>query len=163
MREVPDSTGTGVTLPPLDTVKAVLAALEDAGICAAVGGSGLLAALGLVDRAGDWDLTTDADPERVEAALTVAGISSVRDPSRDDGYATKAWLHAGGENHDVDILLGFAIRANGTVVNLPTRITRRWLGLPIADPTVWAMAYRLMGRHDRADLLDGWLREEIPR
>lgn len=40
-----------------------------AGVRCALGGSGLLLSLGLVDRVGDWDLTTDAPLERVEAAL----------------------------------------------------------------------------------------------
>ncbi|WP_256369283.1 hypothetical protein [Thermaerobacter sp. FW80] len=33
-----------------------------------LGGSGLLASLGLIDRVRDWDLVTDAPVERVMAA-----------------------------------------------------------------------------------------------
>jgi hypothetical protein len=42
-------------------------------------------------------------------------------------------------------------------VDLPSSTTRTWRGLPIADPSVWARAYRLLGRTDRADALDAWL------
>jgi hypothetical protein len=48
-------------LPPLEPLRAVLARLEAAGVPHALGGSGLLAALGLVERVNDWDVTCDAD------------------------------------------------------------------------------------------------------
>lgn len=163
MNEVPDTTDAAIVLPPLGTVRAVIAALEDAKIVAAVGGSGLLAAYGLVDRVRDWDVTSDGDPEAVQNALTRAGVSFIRDTSSDDGFATKAWIHVNGGDHEVDLLLGFAIRTDGEVVHLPTRVSRQWLGLPIADPVVWARAYRLLGRPDRASLLDGLLRGDAPR
>lgn len=163
MNEVPDTTEGAIVLPPLGTVRAVIAALEDAKIVAAVGGSGLLAAYGLVDHVRDWDVTSDGEPEAVQNALTRAGISFIRDTSSDDGFATKAWIHVDGGNHEVDLLLGFAVRADGEVVHLPTRVSRQWLGLPIADPVVWARAYCLLGRPDRASLLDGVLRGDASR
>ncbi len=53
-------------------------------------------------------------------------------------------------DHDVDVLVGFALRDNrGGVVPLPARVTRTWSGLPIADPDVWLRAHRLLQRHDR--------------
>ena len=89
-------------VPSSAGVTAVVEALQGRAAVAAVGGSGLLAALGLVERVRDWDVTTDAPTRTVEEAL-------------------------------------------------------RSTGLPIADPAVWLRAYRLLGRHDRADLLQAWL------
>ena len=147
----------GVEMPGTEVLRAVLAALGDAGIEAAVGGSGLLAALGLVVRVRDWDLTTDADPPAVEAALTSAGIPYSPQSSHEGTWATRARLHVDGGDHDIDILIGFAIRAGETVHVLPSRVTGHWLGLPLADPVVWAQAYRLIGRHHRAATLEAWL------
>jgi hypothetical protein len=147
----------GVAMPGTEVLRTVLAALADAGIAAAVGGSGLLAALGLADHVRDWDLTTDADPRAVEAALTSAGIPYIPQPSGDDTYATRARLHVDGGDHDIDIIVGFAVRTGETIHELPTRITGHWLGLPLADPAVWADAYHLIGRHTPAATLETWL------
>ncbi len=147
--------------PPLSVVTAVVSALQSEGAVAAVGGSGLLAALGLVDSVRDWDVTTDAATQTVEAALAgVAGAVFSAAPAGEAGeagYATRARFIVHSEDHDVDVLVGFALLEDEQVVPLPARVTRNWRGLPIADPTVWLQAYRLLGRHDRADLLQRWL------
>jgi hypothetical protein len=53
--------------PPFQVVSQVLAALRRHGAEAAIGGSGLLAALGLVDQVRDWDVTTEIDHQRPES------------------------------------------------------------------------------------------------
>jgi hypothetical protein len=146
-----------VATPGLEPVRGVLAAIEAAGMVAAVGGSGLLAALGLIDRVRDWDITVDADPQAVREALAAGGIDHLDRPAADGLFATKARLGVDGGDHDVDIIIGFAVRTDDRIVALPTLVTGSWLGLPLADPDVWARAYRLLGRHDRADRLDAWL------
>lgn len=70
--------GSGLVAPRLDVVRRVVASLVAGSVPVALGGSGLLAALGLVDRVRDWDLTTDGTPEQVIAALTAAGWRSPR-------------------------------------------------------------------------------------
>ncbi len=149
---------TAVLTPPLSVVAAVVAALQAHDAVVAVGGSGLLAALGLVDAVRDWDVTTDAATQAVEAALAdVPGLTVTAAPSGEAGYATRARFLVHGIDHDVDVLVGFALLDHEHVVSLPTRVTRMWRGLPIADPAVWLRAYRLLGRHQRADLLQRWL------
>jgi len=150
--EVPASP---VVTPPLSAVVAVLDALQARGAVAAVGGSGLLAALGLIGRVRDWDVTTDAPTQTVQAALSDTGLPVVVASAGQGGYATRARF----VGHDVDVLVGFALRDHGHVVPLPTTVTRIWRGLPIADPEVWLQAYRLLGRQDRADLLQRWHHE----
>ncbi|HEV2370858.1 MAG TPA: hypothetical protein VGS19_01705 [Streptosporangiaceae bacterium] len=147
----------GVAKPPIQVLQTVLAALSNAGIVAAIGGSGLLAALGLTSRVRDWDITTDASPQAVKAALAAAGIPCTPQPSGDGTYASRARLCVDGCDHDIDIIVRFAIRTGETVHELPTRITGEWLGLPLADPAVWAHAYHLMGRPGPAVALDAWL------
>jgi len=148
-----------VVTPPLSAVVAVLDALQARGAVAAVGGSGLLAALGLIGRVRDWDVTTDATTQAVQAALSATGLPVVVASAGQGGYATRARFAVRGVGHDVDVLVGFALRDHGHVVALPTRVTRIWRGLPIADPEVWLQAYRLLGRQDRAALLQRWHHE----
>jgi hypothetical protein len=55
--------------PPIAPLLDRVTRLERAGLTVALGGSGLLAALGLTDQVRDWDLTTDATLETAQAAL----------------------------------------------------------------------------------------------
>ena len=143
--------------PPLASAVAVVEALQALGATAAVGGSGLLAALGLVERVRDWDVTTDVDRATVEAALRSTRLPFAPAVVGDGVHATRGRYLVSGDDVEVDVLVGFALRDGREVVQLPTRVTRIWRGLPMADPSVWLRAYRLLGRHDRADLLQEWL------
>ena len=147
-------------LPRLDVVLRTVSALQKPGLVTALGGSGLLAALGLTDTVRDWDLTTDAEPEAVAAALTSAHLKYDAVPAGDGPYATRARFCVDGDDHDVDLMVGFAVRSNGSRIALPTRVTGVRFGLPLGDPVVWALAYRLMGRDERAATLQAWL--QIP-
>ena len=144
-------------MPGTHVLKAVLTALQDAGIVAALGGSGLLAALGLTDRVRDWDVTTDAHPQVVQNALTAAGIPFTPQPSGDGRYATRARLRVDGADHGIDLIVGFAIRTHDGEHHLPTTVTGHWHDLPLADPAVWARAYHLIDRPEPAAALDTWL------
>lgn len=143
-----------LTTPPRSGVRAAVGALEAAGLDVALGGSGLLAAHGLVERVGDWDLTTDAAVDDVLEALAVAEIPvfAARDGAPDEAPFASTALFAlpGG----VDLIVGFAaLDDDGTRIELPTRVTGRWEDLPLGDLTVWEQAYMLLGRPDRAALL----------
>jgi len=91
------------------------------------------------------------------ARWTTSGAAVTAAPAGDAGYATRARFVVHADDHDVDVLVGFALFEDEQVVPLPTRVTRIWHGLPIADPAVWLRACRLLGRHQRADLLQQWL------
>ncbi|GAA0536081.1 hypothetical protein GCM10011581_24280 [Saccharopolyspora subtropica] len=138
--------------PPLHVVTAVCAALQSRGAVVALGGSGLLAGLGLVDRVRDWDLTTDADADLVREALGEGQWPFRAAEVRDGG-------HRIGErfvietDHEVEVWVGFAAVVDGRVVRFPTRVTGHWRGLPLGDPDVWARVYRAIGRPERAELL----------
>jgi hypothetical protein len=82
------------------------------------------------------DVTTDAAAKTVEAALAqVAGATVVpAAASGEAGYATGARSAVGGNDRDVDVLVGWALLAQEQVVPLPTRVTCTRRGLPIADP-----------------------------
>lgn len=133
--------------PPLPPLLALVERMERSGIVVALGGSGLLAALGLADSVGDWDLTTDAPLEQVTAAL--AGEPFTHKGS-DELHADQKLMLAGGS---IELIVGFAYHTTRGVVRIPTRESGRWNGIPIASPEGWAVAYHLLSRPGKSEAL----------
>lgn len=142
-----------MSLPPLEPLRRVLAALETAGMAPVVGGSALLVALGLAETANDWDVVVDADPDAVAAALEAAGVRVARTPGHPP-FESAALFAVDSEGAAIDVIVGFAIRgAGGALVEIPARPGTPWRGLPMAHPDDWVRAYAAMGRPERAALL----------
>ena len=139
----------------------VVEQLRRNGVVVALGGSGLLKSLGLVEGVRDWDLTSDAPWEQVEPAL--AGLDWRPAPCGDGPFASQYRIAIAAGDKEIDLMGEFAIRTEAGVVALPTVVCSQWQGLPVGSPEVWAVAYRLMERHAKADLLSGWLRENGAR
>lgn len=137
-------------------VSQVVSALEAGGLTAALGGSGLLVALGLVTTAADWDVTVDDDPDAVRRALRAAGLNVTAAPAGDGRFGTRARFVLEEPSERVEVLVAFAVRVGGRRVAIPTRVSQTWRGLPIGDPSAWAVAYRLLGRIREADLLEAY-------
>ena len=137
--------------PPAGPLLDAVRRLESAGLLVALGGSGLLGALGLGDEAHDWDLTTDATPEEVAALFTAAGIERLGSSGI---HADHKLRLAGGV---VEIICGFAIRSGTDVVRIPTIVSARAAGVPLASPEAWAVAYALLGRAEKSERLLRWL------
>ncbi|HYG58381.1 MAG TPA: hypothetical protein VD902_10010 [Symbiobacteriaceae bacterium] len=142
-------------------LQTVVQRLTEAGVEAALGGSGLLCSLGLVDSVRDWDLTTDAPASQVEAAL--AGLVWERSVFGDGPYATAYRLSLKTGDREIDLMGQFAIRTETGVCRIPTVVCSVWQGMPVGSPEAWAVAYRLMGRHPKADLLAGYIRQHGAR
>ena len=137
--------------PPRPPLLDVVRRLEDGGLVVALGGSGLLGALGLATEARDWDLTTDAAEPDVAARL--AGLEIERfGPS--GLHADHKLRVAGGA---VEVICRFAIRSGGNVVHIPTVVRARVEGIPIGSPEAWAAAYALLGRAEKSERLLAWL------
>jgi len=147
--------------PPLGPLRAALAKLAAAGIPHALGASGLCAALGLVERVNDWDVTCEADLGTLESVFA-------DEPGESFGnsgcHADQKRNLRGGE---IELIARFAFFVPGGVVRIPTIVTREWNGVPVGSPEAWAVAYALMGTLDdeaqrarrsaRAEALFGWL------
>ncbi|MGO1524403.1 MAG: hypothetical protein ACTHV8_12035 [Nesterenkonia sp.] len=142
--------------PPLRVVLNLQQRLRENDIPSAVGGSGLLASLGLIDRVNDWDLCVDAEPAEVHALIEELGLSFSR-RSRSGIFRTEALFTVYAVDHQIDVLVGFALASPSGTVTIPARVSHRWRGLEMAQPEDWRRAYRLMGREDRAQLLDDYL------
>lgn len=150
-------------LPPREGLLALTARLDEAGIPWALGGSALLASLGLVERVNDWDVQVTHDPEPLR--FLFAGVPHT--------YFEHGGCHADWklsfDTERTELIPHFAFFAPYGVVRIPLHRTREWNGLPIASPEGWACAYWLMGRYDeheqrarratRAELLFDWLAE----
>jgi hypothetical protein len=137
--------------PPSAPLRALVATLEGAGIACALGGSGLLMSAGLSRAARDWDLTTDAPLEQVLRALD--GAPSVLSGPSGVHADHKLSLASG----MIELIVGFSMHGPRGVVRLPTRVARRWKGIPVGSPEVWAVAYAMMGRAAKAEMLFLWL------
>ena len=152
---------SAVQTPPRAGLETIAARLDAAGIVWALGGSGLLAALGLVDRVNDWDLSCDADAERVRSIY--AGV-----PYTFHGHGGCHADHKlAFEAECVEVIPRFAFFTPVGIVHIATRVTGTWEGIPLGQPVGWACAYWLMGEYDepaqrtrraqRALLLLDWL------
>jgi hypothetical protein len=133
--------------PPLEPLLAVVERMERSGLVVALGGSGLLAAFGLADTVGDWDLTTDAPLDRVTAGLDGETFTH---KGSDELHADQKLMLAGGS---IEVIVGFAFHAPAGVVHIPTRVSGRWNGIPIGGPEAWAVAYHLLGRREKSEAL----------
>jgi hypothetical protein len=152
-----------VKLPPLEPLRRITARLDAEGIAWAVGASGLLASLGLVDEVHDWDVQVEADPEKLQWLF--AGVPH---SFHGHGGCHADWKLAFGDER-TELIPRFAFYAPAGVVNLPLRVSGHWRGLPIASSEGWACAYWLMGQYDaptlrarraeRAERLFAWLAE----
>ncbi len=138
--------------PPIEPLLDVVARVERAGIVCALGGSGLLAALGLVDSVRDWDLTADAPLERL---LPLARGLRYETAGSDALHADAKLVLP---DLAVEVIAEFAFRVPRGVVRIPTVVTGCWRDLPLASPEAWAVAYDLLDRPAKRDLLVAYLR-----
>jgi len=141
-----------LTTPPLEPLLEIVARLESEGIVCALGGSGLLAALELADTVRDWDLTAEAPLERL---LPIAHGWPYETAGSDELHADAKLMFPG---RSVEVIAQFAFRVPGGTVRIPTVVTGRWRGVPLGSPEAWAVAYDLLDRPAKRDLLLGHLR-----
>lgn len=137
--------------PPLPPLIDVIARLERAGLTCALGGSALLAHLQLIHEVHDWDVTVDADLAAIRAALG----DLTGEEFGESGVHADHKLELTGI--DVEVIAHLAFRTAAGVCRIPTRISARVLGLPMASPEAWAVAYALLERTDKAEKLFGHL------
>lgn len=145
-------------LPPIEPLREVARRLEAAEITFALGGSGLMHALGLADAVRDWDVTTDAPRAAVRDAL--ADLDPVLHGNSGIHADHKVTAFAGG----IEVICQFAFFGPGGVIRIPTIVTGAWQGIPLGSPLAWAVAYALMigekpGRAEKAETLFAYARE----
>jgi hypothetical protein len=141
-----------LTTPPLEPLLALLLRFEAEGIRCALGGSGLLAALGLTETVRDWDLTTDAPLERL---LPLARGWPFETAGSSGAHADAKLMFP---RHSIEVIARFAFHGPHGVIRIPTVESGRWRGVPLGSPEAWLAAYHLLERPGKRDLLLGHLR-----
>ncbi|WP_456278431.1 hypothetical protein [Bacillus sp. AK128] len=136
------------------TLQKITDKLEQHQINYALGGSGLLYSLGLGNRVGDWDLTTDASLEEVTDALYPLPYNLIS--CGDYPFGTKFKLLFD-TNPEIEIIGGFSIYHEDKLCTLPTIQAFRWKEIYVNSPVVWYVGYMLMGRIVKANLLKTYL------
>lgn len=126
--------------------------LAAAGIRTVVGGSALLASLGLTDRVRDWDLITDTTPESAQRALADLG-HRYRRLGPNDVFSSAAAYCFEVNGVSIDLIVQFTIDTSTGPVRIPATPGATWRGLTMARPHDWALAYALMGRSEQAAAL----------
>lgn len=140
-----------LTTPPLEPLLELVARLEAEGIRCALGGSGLLAALGLTGTVHDWDLTTDATLEQL---VPLAGEWPFETVGSSGVHADAKLMFPA---HSIELIARFAFHGPRGVIRIPTMVTGRWRGVPLGSPEAWLAAYHLLERPAKRDLLLGHL------
>jgi hypothetical protein len=127
--------------------------LDELRIEYALGGSGLLYSMNLIDKVNDWDITTDCPQKELTRALD--NFEWAFAPSGDYPFASLYRISI--PRHNIDIIGKHGIHTNQGICELPTIFTSSWKGIKIGSPEVWFVAYTLMGRHHKASLLYNYL------
>lgn len=142
---------------PIEPMVEVTSALDKANIEYALGGSGLLYSLGLVDSVRDWDLTTEAPLDDVLAALS--HLYCLPAPCGDYPFASSYRLSIHAEEPHIDLFGSFTIQTEAGLCRLPAIPTTQWHGITVGSPEVWFVAYSLMNRNEKAEKLLSYLQD----
>lgn len=139
--------------PNSEYLQIIVSKFTECGLKVALGGSGLLYALGLTEVVHDWDLTTDESRQDVMQCLDAFHVVEKKRVS--ETFCSEYILALPDE--DIEIIGSYAIRYGIETCHLPSIIGGSWGNVPLASPEVWAVAYDLMGRLGKAELLFGYL------
>lgn len=123
----------------------------------ALGGSGLLYVLGLVNHVNDWDITTEEFKKDVKGALSLFEVEEVS--SGNFPFASDYKLRILKNNQEIEIIGSFSIHSSRGICTIPLVITSEWRGISIGSPESWYVAYKLMNREEKANLLYDFLKE----
>lgn len=142
--------------PPWPALRSLAFALDGAGVDWRLGGSALLAAMGLTDQVGDLDVTVEADllaeVQQACAAWSVGtSIGSAPAPWCSDWLVSLRILDT-----EVDVIGGLCVRVGTGRVQVPQDLGGHLdvdgVLVPLADPAVWWWVYRVY-RPTKAALL----------
>ena len=136
--------------------------LNEAHVEWALGASMLLYFKGITSDFHDIDLmVSDHDAECVRTILSGMGESCPSDSIPNPMYRTKTFMEFLIGSVEVDVMAGFAIVKDGKVYDCALRkeqiVEKMQLGaeiIPLQSPLLWCEYYRLMGRTEKAELIE---------
>lgn len=128
----------------------------------ALGASMLLYFKGMVSEFHDIDLmVSNEDAASVRAILSEMGQLHPASPNPNPMYRTKTFLEFSIDSIDVDVMAGFSIVHEGKLFDCSLHdeqiVELMPLGaelVPLQSPLLWCKYYRLMGRSEKADMIE---------
>ena len=146
--------------PSFEALELISKRFSKSNILHALGGSGLLFALGINQEVRDWDIATEASLENVMEALE--GLESKLIPNN-ELFKSHYLIKVTHNNTEIDIIGHFSIKkSDGDHHAVPVKIFGYWNSIPLADPKEWLLAYKLMGRYEKAAKLESYL-QSLPK
>lgn len=133
----------------IQEISSFIEVLENNGIPYALGGSGMLYYYGLVDNINDWDLTVECEKERLLQIISPFEYNELR--SGDFPFASQYRISV--PRFPIDLIGSFTLHTGSGMVKLPIRPGADWEGVRISSLEVWYVAYKIMGRESKADLI----------
>jgi hypothetical protein len=130
-----------------ESLETVVSRLRSSGIDFVIGGSGMMNLLGAQDRFDDWDVMTDASPDKVRAALQ--GLTYT-EPGPKAPFDSDAFFEVTVGEEKVDVICGFSLVVDGERVRFPAVVASVRQGLPLPDPRVWTRIYEALGQDEKA-------------
>ncbi|MDK8193300.1 hypothetical protein QP794_24740 [Paenibacillus sp. UMB7766-LJ446] len=133
----------------------IIRRFEENELTYSLGGSGLLYYFNLSNTVNDWDLIVDCPKDML--LKVIDGYDWIEQDSGDYPFASEYRIHI--PSLRIDIIGGFAFYAEEEVVRLPTSHiqNRTWDGIKVSRPEIWYVAYYLMGREAKSNLILGHL------
>lgn len=119
-----------------------------------LGGSGLLFYLGLIDKVNDWDIVVECPKEKLIEVLDDLPWSELK--SGDYPYASEFRIHI--PSLHIDFIGSLALQNTKGTVKFPIENAAIWHGVQVSYPEIWCVAYQMMGREHKADLLLNYLK-----
>ena len=150
------------TQEKLELLKGIAHRFNEARIEWALGASLMLFLKGIVSEFHDIDLMVSVqDAERAKAILSEMGELCPPNPKPNPMYQTKTFLEFRIDSIEVDVMAGFAVVNEGRVFDCSLRenqiAEQVLLGtevIPLQSPLLWCKYYRLMGREEKADMIE---------
>jgi len=136
--------------------------LNEAHVEWALGASMLLYFKGITSEFHDIDLmVTERNTECVRTILSEMGEFCPSDSNPTTMYRTKTFMEFLIDSVEVDVMAGFAIVKDGKVYDCALRkeqiVEKMLLGeevIPLQSPLLWCKYYRLMGRPEKAEMIE---------
>ena len=133
---------------------------QEAGVTWALGVSMLLCFKHISAEYHDIDLmVAESDADRVREILRKMG--TIQPPNPSPSYRTKVFLDFVIDSVDVDVMAGFSIMRAGMPYDCPLKKEQivEWVLLegekiPLQFPFLWSRYYRLMGREEKAAIIE---------
>jgi hypothetical protein len=131
--------------------------LEENNISYALGGSGMLYYLNLIDTVNDWDLIVECPKEKLLEAIHE--FDWVEGRSGDYPFASQYRISI--SSIHIDFIGYFALHTEKGIFRLPLENIGKWDGINISSPEIWYVAYSLMKRENKANIIMEYLINNI--